>query len=174
MSNVDRLEDALKELAPSIVVSDQFLCRQDCLNSYLATKRTVRIPSLEQGTNALRLLSIRHLPSTEEIVQSTFPTSSSTSPHAELKPSALLPEPNPQDPGPDIPSGVEEPGTYVNLEVGFSYRRLPPKMHHRSSVNNTDNGVEGHGEGENAHFLLYLGLGVVCLSSFFRLVCRTD
>lgn len=51
----------------------------------------------------------------------------------------------------------------MNLEVGFSYRRLPSKTHHRNDEIHPAEGGEGHGDGENAHFLLYLGLGVVRL-----------
>lgn len=58
---------------------------------------------------------------------------------------------------------MEEPGTYLNLEVEFVYKR---------SIGNDITGKEEESEGEvkkdNMHFVVYLGVGVVStsLSSF--------
>lgn len=61
--------------------------------------------------------------------------------------------------GAGVREGEEEggEGRYVNLEVEFAYRRLPPPAN----------------KAENAHFLIYLGLGVVSPSILeIRVVLR--
>lgn len=61
--------------------------------------------------------------------------------------------------GAGVREGEEEDGEgrYVNLEVEFAYRRLPPPAN----------------KAQNAHFLIYLGLGVVSLSILeIRVVLR--
>jgi Ca2+-dependent lipid-binding protein len=121
VAGVDLLEDALKSLSPAVVHS-------------------VKVSSLHQGTNPLRLLGIRYLPSDTDI---TLP------PHAKSTHS--------------VPTGLpslsshregEEPGSYVNLEAEFSYRRLPPSSALLPpSSHQTASSSPG--------FLLLLGIGLV-------------
>ncbi|SGY85199.1 BQ5605_C009g05745 [Microbotryum silenes-dioicae] len=91
VAGVDLLEDALKMLSPSVV-------------------RTVRIDSVDQGLNAMRILGIRRLPDDFDITESPFASQvDPTGPHLEEH-KAL---------------DNAAPGQYVNIEAEFAYRRLP-------------------------------------------------
>lgn len=49
----------------------------------------------------------------------------------------------------ELPAVPEEPGDYINLEVDFSFRRLPPPA----------------SKSANLHFLIYLGVGLKKLAT---------
>lgn len=119
VAGVDLLEDALKALSPKAV-------------------RTVRIPSIEQGTNPIRLLNIKALPDDTNITQTSGKENKvydfTADPHASERLRSLSWGMTEHD----------EPGRWKNVEVEFAYRRLPPPA---------DRAV-------NTHFLLYLGIGV--------------
>ncbi|ORY73645.1 hypothetical protein BCR35DRAFT_307105 [Leucosporidium creatinivorum] len=113
VAGVDLLEDSLKTLSPAVV-------------------RTVRVSSVEQGTNSMRILGLRHLPDDMDIA--------ATASEGE-KPS--------EDPtGAQIPLAKEaetsDPGKFINVEATFAYRRLPPPA----------------SKGANAHFIVHMGFGV--------------
>ncbi|SCV74595.1 BQ2448_7624 [Microbotryum intermedium] len=91
VAGIDLLEDALKMLSPSVV-------------------RTVRIDSVDQGLNALRILGIRRLPDDFAITSSPFAS--------QVDPTA----PKLED---HKAADKVEQGQYVNIEAEFAYRRLP-------------------------------------------------
>ncbi|KAI5475845.1 hypothetical protein MNV49_000809, partial [Pseudohyphozyma bogoriensis] len=125
VAGVDLLEDALKVQSPSIV-------------------RTVRIASVDQGSNPMRLLSVRRLPPETPITlppSLSHPPSSSSTKKSDAK--DLDPDAVTDGGGGEVQDG-DEPGAYVNIEVEFAYRRPPPS---KTKV-------------PNIHFLLYLGVGV--------------
>ncbi|KAK4053996.1 hypothetical protein OIO90_003641 [Microbotryomycetes sp. JL221] len=94
--------------------------------------RSVRITSVEHGTNSIRLLGLRHLPTDMDI---TTPLEQVEQKRSSKKdPQMAIPEPEQE----------QEGGKFINLECTFAYRRLPkPKS-----------------KSTNAHFVVHLGLGV--------------
>lgn len=121
VAGVDLLEDALKSLSPAVVHS-------------------VKVSSLHQGTNPLRLLGIRYLPSDTDIT---------------LPPNTVRTESTPHPPSLSLHQGEEDPGSYVNLEAEFSYRRLPPSSSLLLPASSRQNASSSPG------FLLLLGIGLV-------------
>lgn len=106
--------------------------------------RTVRIPSLEQGTNSIRLLNIKALPDDMNITENAGPKN---------KVYDFTNDPQASDRLRSLSWGMtetDEPGRWKNFEVEFAYRRLPPPAD-RSA---------------NTHFLLYLGVGVKKVAKF--------
>ncbi|KAM0787324.1 hypothetical protein ACM66B_007097 [Microbotryomycetes sp. NB124-2] len=110
---VDLIEDAMKALSPAVV-------------------RSVRITSIEHGTNSIRLLGLRHLPEDMDIA---VPLDEGTKKR-----------PTKQDPQMAIPDPEKDEGLgkFINLECTFAYRRIP-----KPATKST-----------NAHFIVHLGLGV--------------
>ncbi|KAM0748362.1 hypothetical protein T439DRAFT_358908 [Meredithblackwellia eburnea MCA 4105] len=133
VEQVEWLNHALSAVWP-ILDQDLFLAGIDLLEDALkalspSIVRTARISSFEQGVHPLRLLSFKLLPDDFDITEPTgVRRKSQTSDHVSGREE----------------EGGDDPGTYVNLEVEFAYRRLPPP----------------HPKESNMHFLLHLGIGV--------------
>ena len=117
VAGTDLLEEALHGAAPSAV-------------------KAVRVSNVSQGTNAIRLLGIKCLPSDTDITLT--PSSVPATAFADIVPLVPLSSPDETD------------GTFFVVECEFAYRRLPPIPQSHSSQSTAKT---------NPHFYLHLGLG---------------
>lgn len=135
---VDLLEDSLKTLSPAIVVRcSMAYTSRTTLTPTFDSQRTVRVSGVEQGTNALRLLGLRHLPDDIDITSISTLADPKEKQNGSRKDEAQVPLCKEAE--------TADPGKFINVEARFAYRRLPPPVT----------------KGANAHFLVHMGFGVV-------------